>query len=83
VPTPDSTPGDVDPTAQPVVNPDPEKYEVKTDEAGNEIIVDKETGEKVDVPTTAPARTGDPMIVMAAVAAVSAAGAFIIRKKRR
>ncbi|MBR3417052.1 MAG: hypothetical protein IKH09_10195 [Clostridia bacterium] len=30
---------------------------------------------------TAP-RTGDPMIIMAAVAAVSAAGAFIVRKKR-
>ncbi|MBR3640160.1 MAG: hypothetical protein IKN50_06105, partial [Clostridia bacterium] len=29
-----------------------------------------------------PAKTGDPMIVMAAVAAVSAAGAFIVRKKR-
>ena len=29
-----------------------------------------------------PARTGDPIIVIAAVAAVSAAGAFVIRKRR-
>ncbi len=68
-----------DPTGSPVVNPDPEKYEVQKDENGNEVIVDKKTGEKVNATA---ARTGDPMIVMAAVAAVSAAGAFIIRKKR-
>ena len=61
------------------MNPDPEKYELQKDENGNEIVVDKETGEKVDV---TPAKTGDPMIIMAAVAAVSAAGAFIVRKKR-
>ncbi|MBQ6262853.1 MAG: hypothetical protein IJK58_04990 [Clostridia bacterium] len=70
---------DPDPTPAPVVNPDPEKYEIKKDEQGNDIVVDKETGEKVDV---TPAKTGDPMIIMAAVAAVSAAGAFIVRKKR-
>ena len=63
---------------------DPDQYEVRTDDEGNEIIVDKETGETVDVNTlpVAPAKTGDPMIIMAAVAAVSAAGAFIVGKKR-
>ena len=62
---------------------DTDKYEVKTDENGNEIIIDKATGKEVDrnsLPTSA--KTGDPMIIMAAVAAVSAAGAFIVRKKR-
>ena len=62
---------------------DPDKYEVKTDESGNEVIIDKATGETVDrssLPVAA--RTGDPMIVMAAVAAVSAAGAFIVRKRK-
>ncbi|MBQ6262807.1 MAG: hypothetical protein IJK58_04760 [Clostridia bacterium] len=77
-PVPDPVPGP-DPTPAPVVNPDPDKYEIKKDENGNDIVVDKETGEKVDV---TPAKTGDPMIIMAAVAAVSAAGAFIVRKKR-
>ena len=63
---------------------DTDQYEVTTDDEGNEIIVDKETGETVDPNTlpVAPAKTGDPMIIMAAVAAVSAAGAFIVRKKR-
>ncbi len=67
---------------EPVIDPD--QYEVTTDDEGNEIVVDKETGEAVDVSTlpTTPAKTGDPMIVMAAVAAVSAAGAFIVRRKR-
>ncbi|MBR3422922.1 MAG: hypothetical protein IKR53_05745 [Clostridia bacterium] len=77
-PVPVPTPGP-DPTPGPIVNPDPDKYEIKKDENGNDIVVDKETGEKVDV---TPAKTGDPMIIMAAVAAVSAAGAFIVRKKR-
>ncbi len=65
---------------------DPDQYEVTTDDEGNEIVVDRETGEEVDVntlPTVTPAKTGDPMIVMAAIAAVSAAGAFIAGKKRR
>ena len=63
---------------------DPDQYEVRTDDEGNEVIIDRETGEEVDVNTlpVAPAKTGDPMIIMAAVAAVSAAGAFIVRKKR-
>ncbi|MBQ6262808.1 MAG: hypothetical protein IJK58_04765 [Clostridia bacterium] len=78
-PSPAADPTADDPTSAPVVNPDPEKYELQKDENGNEIVVDKETGEKVDV---TPAGTGDPMIIMAAVAAVSAAGAFIVRKKR-
>ena len=46
---------------------DTDKYEVKTDENGNEIIIDKATGKEVD-------RNSLP--------AVSAAGAFIVRKKR-
>ena len=63
---------------------DPDQYEVTTDDEGNEIIVDKETGETVDVNTlpVAPAKTGDPMIIMATVAAFSAAGAFIVRRRR-
>ena len=63
---------------------DTDKYEVKTDENGNEVIIDKATGKEVDrnsLPTAA--KTGDPMIIMAAVAAVSAAGAFIVRRKRK
>ena len=63
---------------------DTDKYEVKTDESGKEIIIDKTTGEEVDRSTLpVAARTGDPMVVMAAVAAVSAAGAFMIRRKKR
>ncbi len=61
---------------------DPEKYEVRTDENGNQIIIDKATGQQVDPSSVKPAKTGDPMVIMAAVAAVSAAGAFIVRKKR-
>ncbi len=63
---------------------DPDQYEVTTDDEGNEIIVDKETGETVDVNTlpVAPAKTGDPMIIMAAVATFSAAGAVIVRRRR-
>ena len=63
---------------------DPDQYEVRTDDEGNEVIIDRDTGEEVDVNTlpVAPAKTGDPMIVMAAIAAVSAAGAFIIKKRR-
>ena len=88
-PDPDPTPTPAPtPTPTPTPAPDPDKYEVKTDENGNEIIVDKQTGETVDPATVTPAnntapRTGDPMIIMAAAAAVSAAGAFIVGKKRR
>ncbi len=64
---------------------DPDQYEVTTDDEGNEVIVDKETGETGAANTlpVAPAKTGDPMIAFAAVAALSAAGAFIVGKKRR
>ena len=81
-PDPDQVP-DPDPAPAPVVNPDPEKYEVTKDDEGNDIVVDKETGEKVDVLPAEPARTGDPMIITAAAAALSAAGAFIVRRKRK
>ncbi|MBR7033983.1 MAG: LPXTG cell wall anchor domain-containing protein, partial [Clostridia bacterium] len=86
VPTPTPPPPPT-PTPTPTPPPAPDKDEVKTDENGNEIIVDKQTGETVDPATVTPAnntapKTGDPMIIMAAVAAVSAAGAFIVRKKR-
>ncbi len=88
-PVPTPIPGPIPgPDPVPTPNPDPDKYEVKTDEDGNEIIVDKQTGETVDPATVTPSgstapRTGDPMVVMAAVAAVSAAGAFIVRRKRK
>ena len=63
---------------------DPDQYEVRTDDEGNEVIIDRETGEEVDVNTlpTTPAKTGDPMVIIAAVAAVSAAGAFIVKKRK-
>ncbi len=68
----------------PVVNPDPEKYEVKTNENGEVVVTDKETDKEVDRGSLPAApKTGDPMIVLAIFAAASAAGAAALGIKRK
>ncbi|MBQ6676711.1 MAG: LPXTG cell wall anchor domain-containing protein [Clostridia bacterium] len=82
----DSGAGNADPSGgpAPAVNPDPEKYEMKTNDKGEEIIIDKETGKEVDRGSLPAApKTGDPMIVLAVFAAASAAGAAALGIKRK
>ena len=79
---------DPDATTAPI---DTSKVEVVTDKDGNVSYIDKTTGEtisaeeaqKISAPVsnnTAP-RTGDPMIIIAAVSAIGACGAAVIKRK--
>ena len=77
-------PAPVDPAPQPVPdnpNPTPDPDNPPPAPADPDNPNPAPADPKNTTPSSAP-RTGDPMIVMAAVAAVSAAGAFIVRRKR-
>ena len=94
-PSPDETepsdpknPGTGNPGAadepDPVVSPDPEKNEVKTNDKREVVFADKETVDEVDRNTLPAApKTGDPMIILAVFVAASAAGTVTLGKKRK
>ncbi|MBQ6677636.1 MAG: hypothetical protein IJM71_06275 [Clostridia bacterium] len=75
----DPTPAPADPDNPNPTPADPGNPNPAPADPGNPNPTPADPGNQA--PSSAP-RTGDPMIVMAAVAAVSAAGAFIIRKRR-
>ena len=77
-PGPDPTPGpNPNPNPTPV---DPDNPNPTPADPDNPTPADPDNPNPTPV---TPARTGDPMVIMAAVAAVSAAGAFIVRRKVR
>ncbi|MBR6290123.1 MAG: hypothetical protein IKR53_01645, partial [Clostridia bacterium] len=77
---------DTDPDGNPVpTETDPEgnpiPVQTETDPEGNPIPVDTGANNGGNNGGTAP-RTGDPMIIIAAVSALGACGAFVIKRRR-
>ena len=90
-----TAPGATEPGTTPATI-DEEQVETKLDEEGNTVYIDKKTGEEISkeeaeqisapvtgtpATTGAAPRTGDPMIIIAAVSAIGACGAVVIKRR--